>query len=192
MALPGKEEEIITLCGPRCPWLWGERRESRDMPRMVLPQLCMFLSSPLWTWVLRGHSRVLGVEGALGSSHAPGEPPQSHLPPLVLLQKSLPSGWKSLREGLVHRALRDPSAALQRPALLRLLSQALGLTSAAAAPAGSYNPQAFVAEMEVSSQLQRATLCGVGTAVVLPPPRTAQPRSPVYSASSSLHRFWSS
>lgn len=118
--------------------------------------------------------------------------PQSHLPPLVLLQKSLPSGWKSLREGLVHRALRDPSAALQRPALLRLLSQALGLTSAAAAPAGSYNPQAFVAEMEVSSQLQRATLCGVGTAVVLPPPQTAQPRSPVYSASSSLHRFWSS
>lgn len=67
---------------------------------------------------------------------------------MAQLEKSLPSGWKSLREGLVHRALRDPSAALQRPALLRLLSQALGLTSAAAAPAGSYNPQAFVAEME--------------------------------------------
>uniref|UniRef100_A0A8C9F1S3 ATP-binding cassette sub-family A member 2 n=1 Tax=Pavo cristatus TaxID=9049 RepID=A0A8C9F1S3_PAVCR len=67
---------------------------------------------------------------------------------MAQLEKSLPSGWKSLREGLVHRALRDPSAALQRPALLRLLSQALGLASAAAAPAGSYSPQAFVAEME--------------------------------------------
>lgn len=132
------------------------------------------------------------MEGAPGSSHAPGEPAHSYLPPSVLLQKSFPSGWKSLQEGLVHRALRDPSAALQRPALLRLLSQALGLASAAAAPTGSYSPQAFVAEMEVSSQPRRATLCGVGTAVVLPPPRTAQPRSPLCSASSSRHRFWSS
>lgn len=132
------------------------------MPRMVLPQVCVFLLSPLWTWVSQGHSCVLGMEGALGNSHAPGEPTHPYQPSLVLLQKSLPSGWKSLREGLVHRALRDPSAALQRPALLRLLSQALGLASAAAAPAGSYSPQTFVAEMEVSSQPWRATLCGVG------------------------------
>ncbi|XP_066837033.1 ATP-binding cassette sub-family A member 2 isoform X5 [Anser cygnoides] len=65
------------------------------------------------------------------------------------LEKSLPSGWRSLREGLVHSALRNPSTALQRPALLRLLSQALGLASATTAPTGSYSPQAFVTEMEL-------------------------------------------
>uniref|UniRef100_A0A493TVP8 ATP-binding cassette sub-family A member 2 n=1 Tax=Anas platyrhynchos platyrhynchos TaxID=8840 RepID=A0A493TVP8_ANAPP len=64
------------------------------------------------------------------------------------LEKSLPSSWRSLREGLVHSALRNPSTALQRPALLRLLSQALGLASATTAPSGSYSPQAFVTEME--------------------------------------------
>lgn len=127
---------------------------------MALPQFCMFPWSPLWTYVLRGLSCARDGGGT-------GECPST---PLVLLQKSLPSGWKSLREGLVHRALRDPSAALQRLALLRLLSQALGLASAAAAPTGSYSPQAFVAEMEVSSQPQPATLRGAGTAVVLPPP----------------------
>nr|XP_038044003.1 ATP-binding cassette sub-family A member 2 isoform X9 [Anas platyrhynchos] len=65
------------------------------------------------------------------------------------LEKSLPSSWRSLREGLVHSALRNPSTALQRPALLRLLSQALGLASATTAPSGSYSPQAFVTEMEL-------------------------------------------
>ncbi|XP_076211852.1 ATP-binding cassette sub-family A member 2 isoform X1 [Aptenodytes patagonicus] len=67
---------------------------------------------------------------------------------MTQLEKSIPSGWRSLREGLVHRALRDPAAALRRPVLLRLLSQALGLASAAPAPTTSDNPQAFVTEME--------------------------------------------
>lgn len=80
-----------------------------------------------------------------------GDPPHHQPPPLVLLQKSIPSGWRSLREGLVHRALRDPAAALRRPALLRLLSQALGLASATPAPTTSDNPQAFITEMEVSA-----------------------------------------
>ncbi|XP_032055957.1 ATP-binding cassette sub-family A member 2 isoform X5 [Aythya fuligula] len=65
------------------------------------------------------------------------------------LEKSLPSSWRSLREGLVHSTLRNPSTALQRPALLHLLSQALGLASATTAPTGSYSPQAFVTEMEL-------------------------------------------
>ncbi|XP_059685002.1 ATP-binding cassette sub-family A member 2 [Gavia stellata] len=67
---------------------------------------------------------------------------------MTQLEKSLPSGWRSLREGLVHRALRDPLAAPRRPVLLRLLSQALGLASAAPAPTISDSPQAFVTEME--------------------------------------------
>lgn len=72
-------------------------------------------------------------------------------PPLVLFQKSLPSGWRSLREGLVHRALQDPAAAPHRPALLHLLSQALGLTGTALAPTTSESPQVFITEMEVST-----------------------------------------
>ncbi|XP_068020342.1 ATP-binding cassette sub-family A member 2 isoform X1 [Melanerpes formicivorus] len=67
---------------------------------------------------------------------------------MTKLEKSLPSGWRSLREGLVHRALQDPAAASRRPALLRLLSHALGLSSAGPALATPDSPQAFVTEME--------------------------------------------
>ncbi|XP_067165513.1 ATP-binding cassette sub-family A member 2 isoform X2 [Apteryx mantelli] len=67
---------------------------------------------------------------------------------ILKLEKSLPSGWRTLREGLIHKALRDPSRASHRQTLLRLLSQALGLTSATPGPTDSYNPQAFVTEME--------------------------------------------
>ncbi|KAM9218175.1 ATP-binding cassette sub-family A member 2 isoform 1-T1 [Leptosomus discolor] len=67
---------------------------------------------------------------------------------MTQLEKSLPSSWRSLREGLVHRALRDPTSSPHRPALLRLLSQALGLASTAPAPTTSDSPQAFITEME--------------------------------------------
>lgn len=80
-----------------------------------------------------------------------GEPPSHQPSPFFILQKSLPSGWRSLQEGLVHRVLRDPVATPHRPALLHMLSQALGLTSTAVAPAISDSPQAFVTEMEVST-----------------------------------------
>lgn len=100
----------------------------------------------------------------------PKEPPHHHPPTLVLLQKSLPSSWRSLREGLVHRALRDPMAAPRRPVLLRLLSRALGLSSAAPAPTTSDSPQAFVTEMEVSTAegepWRGQLLCGVGAVTV--------------------------
>lgn len=79
---------------------------------------------------------------------------EAHIPPTKLspfLQKSLPSGWRSLQEGLVHRVLQDPAAAPHQPALLHMLSQALGLTSTAVAPAISDSPQALITEMEVST-----------------------------------------
>lgn len=80
-----------------------------------------------------------------------GKPPSHQPSPFFILQKSLPTGWRSLQEGLVHRVLQDPVAVPHRPALLHMLSQALGLTSAAVAPAISDSPQAFVGEMEVST-----------------------------------------
>lgn len=86
-------------------------------------------------------------EGDLGEAQIP--PAKSS--PFFILQKSLPSGWRSLQEGLVHKVLRDPAAAPHQPALLHMLSQALGLTSTAVAPAISDSPQAFVTEMEVST-----------------------------------------
>lgn len=118
------------------------------MQETSAPYICTSLSLPLETtdavglfmygW---GHTRR-GTWGKL----------PSHQPSLFfILQKSLPSGWRSLREGLVHRMLQDPVAAPRRPALLRILSQALGLTSTAVAPAISDSPQAFVTEMEVST-----------------------------------------
>lgn len=88
-----------------------------------------------------------------GDTHIDGDPgdrPPQQPPPPVLLQKGLPGSWRSLREGLIQRALRDPAAAPRRPALLRLLSRALGLSSAAPAPTTSDSPQAFITEMEVS------------------------------------------
>lgn len=116
----------------------------------------------------------------------PGEPPH-HQPPhhkLVLLQKSLPSSWRSLREGLVHRALRDPAAAPRRPALLRLLSQALGLASASPAPTTSDSPQAFITEMEVSTSWGEPGACGPplcqrGHRCCAPAPGAASPWLPV-------------
>lgn len=144
-------------------------------------------------WILWDYSRILGGGPWKGTRGSPLHPPNK----LVLLQKSLPSGWRSLREGLVHRALRDPATAPHRPALLRLLSQALGLTSAALAPATSDSPQAFVTEMEVSSSQAepgRVASCPAraGTAAVplcpgLRPHGSLPPR-----VSSSPGRCWSS
>lgn len=89
---------------------------------------------------------VTHKERDLGEAHIP----PTKLSPFFILQKSLPSGWRSLQEGLVHRVLQDPAAAPHQPALLHMLSQALGLTSTAVAPAISDSPQALITEMEVS------------------------------------------
>lgn len=54
--------------------------------------------------------------------------------------------------GLVRQALHYPQKGPPKKALLHLLSQALGLGSPAAESSGSYGPQAFVKDMEVSSK----------------------------------------
>ncbi|XP_063792321.1 ATP-binding cassette sub-family A member 2 [Pseudophryne corroboree] len=55
--------------------------------------------------------------------------------------------WKSLHEGLIHKALRDPLKSGHRLALLRLLTLALGL-AVPNASSETYDPQAMVKELE--------------------------------------------
>ncbi|KAG9470406.1 hypothetical protein GDO78_017820 [Eleutherodactylus coqui] len=54
---------------------------------------------------------------------------------------------KSFQEGLIHKALQDPLKSRHRPALLRLLTLALGLAIPNAS-SESYDPQAMVKELE--------------------------------------------
>nr|XP_023696475.1 ATP-binding cassette sub-family A member 2 isoform X2 [Paramormyrops kingsleyae] len=46
---------------------------------------------------------------------------------VLQLEEQLIEGWRSLEGGLIHKALQEPSKAAHRQALLRLMSQALGL-----------------------------------------------------------------
>lgn len=144
----------------------------------------------LCMWVLWGCSHVLRrMRRNLGTLH------QQPLR-LVLLQKSLPGGWRSLREGLVPRALRDPAAASHRPALLHLLSHTLGLSSAVPALTTSDSPQAFVTEMEVSTSRTESGPVGTSSAVPAPlrcPEAGAVPHGSLpRRVSSSLGLCWSS
>ena len=52
----------------------------------------------------------------------------------------------SLDGGLIHKALRDPTKAGQRPALLRLMSRALGLSEV---PGNQSTDQQALEELEV-------------------------------------------
>ncbi|KAG9261960.1 ATP-binding cassette sub-family A member 2 isoform X2 [Astyanax mexicanus] len=64
----------------------------------------------------KGGSWAEGQHGA----HSPGEK-------VLQLEEQLLGGWRSLEGGLLQKALRDPSKVADRQALLRLLSQAMGL-----------------------------------------------------------------
>lgn len=52
---------------------------------------------------------------------------QGSLNHALCLQEQLLGGWRSLEGGLLHKALRDPTKAADKHALLQLLSQALGI-----------------------------------------------------------------
>lgn len=64
-------------------------------------------------------------------------------------QKSFLGSLKMMEDGLVRQAMRHPPRGPQQKAILRLVSQALGLTSPVAEPLGSYSPQTFVRDVEV-------------------------------------------
>ncbi|KAM3868024.1 ATP-binding cassette sub-family A member 2 [Diretmus argenteus] len=64
-----------------------------------------------------GHS---WVQGAKDTGRKPGDK-------VLHLEEKLLGGLHNLDEGLIHKALRDPTKAAHRQALLKLMSQALGL-----------------------------------------------------------------
>ncbi|XP_075435187.1 ATP-binding cassette sub-family A member 2 [Ascaphus truei] len=71
--------------------------------------------------------------------------------------------WKSLQEGLIHKALKDSRRSGHRLALLRLLTLALGLAVPTTSDE-SYDPQAMVKELEdvlfTPSSLEALTCAG--------------------------------
>ncbi|KAL6465280.1 hypothetical protein MHYP_G00254130 [Metynnis hypsauchen] len=100
----------------------------------------------------KGGSWAEGQHGA----HSPGEK-------VLQLEEQLLGGWHSLEGGLLQKALRDPAKAAERQALLRLLSQALGLVGTGAA-SQKYDPQGLQ-EMEgilLTGGVLEVLTCGEG------------------------------
>uniref|UniRef100_A0AAY4B7N1 ATP-binding cassette sub-family A member 2 n=1 Tax=Denticeps clupeoides TaxID=299321 RepID=A0AAY4B7N1_9TELE len=83
-----------------------------------------------------GRGLMEGVKGA----HSPGEKVLQ-----LEVREQLLGGWRGLDGGLIHRALQDPTKADHRHALLKLLSQALGLAGGGVGP--RFEPQGLK-EME--------------------------------------------
>ncbi|XP_066509169.1 ATP-binding cassette sub-family A member 2-like [Hoplias malabaricus] len=95
------------------------------------------------------------AEGQHGD-HSPGEK-------VLQLEEQLLGGWRSLEGGLLQKALRDPTKASDRQALLRLLSQALGLVESGG-PSQKYDPQGL-REMEgilLTGGVLEVLTCGEG------------------------------
>ncbi|XP_031662332.1 ATP-binding cassette sub-family A member 2 isoform X3 [Oncorhynchus kisutch] len=77
-----------------------------------------------------------------GSSHSSGgEKETTHTPAekILQLEEKMLGVMQSLDGGLIHKALRDPTKAAHRQALLKLMSQALGLAGGGAGQ--RYDPQ---------------------------------------------------
>lgn len=68
----------------------------------------------------------------------------------IYAQKQLLGGWHSVDGGLIQKALRDPTKAAHRQALLKVFSQALGIAGGVGGQ--KFDPQAL-REMEVSLTL---------------------------------------
>ncbi|MEE6504928.1 hypothetical protein FKM82_005378, partial [Ascaphus truei] len=82
---------------------------------------------------------------------------------ILNLHGNLLGKWKSLQEGLIHKALKDSRRSGHRLALLRLLTLALGLAVPTTSDE-SYDPQAMVKELEdvlfTPSSLEALTCAG--------------------------------
>ncbi|XP_036454330.1 ATP-binding cassette sub-family A member 2 isoform X2 [Colossoma macropomum] len=124
----------------------------------------------------KGGSWAEGQHGA----HSPGEK-------VLQLEEQLLGGWHSLEGGLLQKALRDPAKASERQALLRLLSQALGLVGTGAA-SQKYDPQSL-REMEgilLTGGVLEVLTCGEGgnseLSKILLVPEKQQPLLQAYQA----------
>uniref|UniRef100_A0A8C2D8D4 ATP-binding cassette, sub-family A (ABC1), member 2 n=1 Tax=Cyprinus carpio TaxID=7962 RepID=A0A8C2D8D4_CYPCA len=81
---------------------------------------------------------------------------------LIHAQKQLLGGWRSLEGGLIQKALRDPTKAAHRQALLKVLSQALRIAEGGGGQ--KFDPQAL-REMEgilLTGAVLETLTCGEG------------------------------
>ncbi|KAG7480487.1 hypothetical protein MATL_G00056620 [Megalops atlanticus] len=83
------------------------------------------------------------------------------------LKEKLLGSWRSLGGDLIHKALQDPAMAVHRQALLKLMSQALGL--AAGGGDKSYDPQGLreVEGAVLTGRVLEGLTCGEGGAAEL-------------------------
>ncbi|RXM93864.1 ATP-binding cassette sub-family A member 2 [Acipenser ruthenus] len=141
------EKSRLQLLGAACLFLASKLRQSEALPADSLSRYSdrAFTAHDLRVYRLffgsypssRGVDSVLDSEAWEG--YGPGEK-------MLQLEEHLLGGWRNLEEGLIHKALSDPEKIAHRQALLRLLTQALGLSGAAAFGQG-YDPQGLK-EME--------------------------------------------
>ncbi|XP_042278447.1 ATP-binding cassette sub-family A member 2 isoform X1 [Thunnus maccoyii] len=97
------------------------------------------------------------IQGARDTGHKPGDK-------VLHLEEKLLGSVHSLDGGLIHKALRDPTKAAHRQALLRLMSQALGLTEVTG---NQRNDQQGLKEVEgvlLTGAMLEVLTCGDGGA----------------------------
>ncbi|XP_026112549.1 ATP-binding cassette sub-family A member 2-like isoform X3 [Carassius auratus] len=112
------------------------------------------------------YNLIFGTDPKVGSKVGEKDEGQHELhssgEKLVQLEKQLLGGWHSLEGGLIQKALSDPSKAAGRQALLRVLSQALGITGGRGGQ--TLDPQALH-EMEgilLNGAVLETLTCGKG------------------------------
>ncbi|XP_052449002.1 ATP-binding cassette sub-family A member 2 isoform X1 [Carassius gibelio] len=112
------------------------------------------------------YNLIFGTDPKVGSKVGEKDEGQHELhssgEKLVQLEKQLLGGWHSLEGGLIQKALSDPSKAAGRQALLRVLSQALGITGGRGGQ--TLDPQALH-EMEgilLTGAVLETLTCGKG------------------------------
>ncbi|XP_036383449.1 ATP-binding cassette sub-family A member 2 isoform X4 [Megalops cyprinoides] len=87
--------------------------------------------------------------------------------PVNLKEEKLLGSWRSLGGDLIHKALQDPAMAAHRQALLKLMSQALGLATGGGDK--SYDPQGLqeVEGAVLTGRVLEGLTCGEGGAAEL-------------------------
>ncbi|MBN3299367.1 ABCA2 protein, partial [Amia calva] len=121
----------------------------------------LLLSSPInlrevYNLIFGSYPGSGGVDRGTWEGYSPGEKVQQ-------FQEQLLGGWRSLEGGLLHRALKDPAGGPHRQALLRLLSQALGV-AVLGGGAATYDLQGFreIQNILLTGGMLELLTCGEG------------------------------
>uniref|UniRef100_A0A673JU23 ATP-binding cassette sub-family A member 2-like n=2 Tax=Sinocyclocheilus rhinocerous TaxID=307959 RepID=A0A673JU23_9TELE len=118
----------------------------------------LLLSSPIN--LKEVYNLIFGTYPKVGSKV--GEKDEGQHEPHSPGEKLLLGGWRSLEGGLIQKALRDPTKAAHRQALLKVLSQALGIAGGGGGQ--KFDPQAL-REMEgilLTGAVLETLTCGEG------------------------------